>query len=203
MLAGSSSSPSASSTESSSAARVRAYLTETARLLEALPIDQIAGLAEELSRARTEDRSVLVFGNGGSASTASHIACDLTKNAVVDGLPRLRVIAVGDAQATMTAYANDNGYESTFEEAIRTFGRPQDLAIAVSVSGSSPNVVAAVRLARQMGMRTIAVTGAPGGALASMVDRHILVPSATMECVEDAHLVINHALTVVLRSQPA
>lgn len=185
------------------ASQVRGYLAEMESLLTRLPVDEIAELAAELIQARRDDRVVLVFGNGGSASTASHIACDLTKNATTSGQPRLRVIALGDALPSLSAYANDHGYENTFEELLHTFGRPGDLAIAVSVSGTSPNVVGAVRLAKETGLRTVALTGHPGGELASLVDRHIAVPSATVECVEDAHLMINHILTVILRSQTA
>jgi D-sedoheptulose 7-phosphate isomerase len=141
------------------------------------------------------------LGNGGSAATASHFACDLAKGTQAVGLPAFRVVSLSDNVPLMTAWANDANYDHIFAEQLATLIRPAHIVIAISASGNSPNVLAAARVARQSGALTIALTGQDGGKLSRLVDLTIYVPAQSIEQVEDAHLVIAHSLCVVLRGR--
>ena len=176
------------------------YLSVLFEALDGLKDEPLREAVALLERAREERALVLVFGNGGSAATAAHMACDLAKNAGATGTPRLRAIAIADAPATLTAYANDLSYERTFAEPLLTFGSAGDVAIAISASGESPNVVAAFEAARVVGMSTLALTGPGGSTVARLADVCIHGGGDSPEQIEDVHLVVNHLLTVMLRA---
>jgi len=167
--------------------------------LQRLPRDEIARLAEVLAQARQEGKRIFVFGNGGSAATASHFACDLGKGTVQEGMPRFKVIALNDNMPTFSAYANDCGYETVFAEPLISLSEPGDVAIGISTSGNSANVLRAMEVARERGLVTVGLTGFQGGQLKDKVDLCIIVPSDSMQQIEDAHLVILHALFLALR----
>jgi D-sedoheptulose 7-phosphate isomerase len=179
---------------------VRTYLETLRGALVALESEPLEAAAEMLEAARRDERTVFVFGNGGSAATASHLACDFAKNTRSCGRGGLRMVCLASDAATLTAYANDEGYEVSFAEPLRTLARPGDVAIAISAGGNSPNVVRALEVAREMGVRTLGLTGPGGGALATKVDVCIRAASPQIEHVEDVHLVVTHLLTVRLRS---
>ncbi|MCC7446199.1 MAG: SIS domain-containing protein [Anaerolineae bacterium] len=178
------------------------YLAALNVVLADLPREPLTQVIAILNTARVNRRRVFVFGNGGSAATASHMACDLGKNTAQDGRPRLRIIALNDNMPTFSAYANDEGYDRVFAQPIQTLAEPGDVAIAISGSGNSPNVLCGVQIARQMGLITIGLTGIGGGQLKSLVDVCVIVPSDDIQYVEDAHLVINHILTRALCASP-
>jgi D-sedoheptulose 7-phosphate isomerase len=123
------------------------------------------------------------------------------------GHPRLRALAFTDNVPLLTAWGNDASYEVVFAEQVRTFTRAGDLVIAISASGNSPNVLAAVRAARELGARVIGVTGFGGGALRALCDVCLVVPSHEYGPVEDAHMILVHAVTAAIRvaraTQPA
>jgi D-sedoheptulose 7-phosphate isomerase len=175
------------------------YLSALRASLAAIKEEPLYEALDLLARARAEGRLVIVFGNGGSAATAAHMACDLGKNASPVGTRRLRVIALAEATSTLTAYANDIGYEKTFAEPLLALGSAGDLAIAISCSGESPNILAAVRAARANGMLTLALTGPGASTLAGLADVCIHSHGQSFEEIEDVHLVVNHLLTVALR----
>lgn len=177
-------------------ARYLARLGDAIRSLEQEPIPAALDLLEG---ARRDGRTVFVFGNGGSATTAAHIACDLAKNTRSGGRPGLRMICLAIDAGTLSAYANDEGYDATFAQPLRTLAQPGDVAIALSASGTSPNVVAAVEAARELGVHTIALSGPDGGDLPRLADVCLHAASPQIEQIEDVHLVINHLLTVLLR----
>jgi D-sedoheptulose 7-phosphate isomerase len=154
-----------------------------------------------LDRARTDRRQVHIFGNGGSASTASHFACDLAKGTISNGKPRIRVRCLSDNTAVFSAWANDTAYELVFAEQLKDTIEPGDVAIAISGSGNSPNVLRGVAVAREAGATTIGLCGFNGGKLAEMVDIPIIARVHCMEQVEDIHLVMAHAMAVNLRSK--
>lgn len=178
---------------------IETYLAALGRTLAALPRAPLLRILATLRQARGEGRRVFIFGNGGSAATGSHMACDFGKNTVVDGRPRLRVIALNDNMPTFSAYANDEGYDRVFAEPLRTLAEPGDVAIAISGSGNSPNVLRAVEVARELGLTAIGLTGFAGGKLAGLVDLCLVVPSHSMEQIEDVHMVVDHVLTIALR----
>lgn len=169
------------------------YIQGLSQVLGCLPFGQIAKFAQLLRRAREEGRCVFVFGNGGSAAAASHFACDMGKGTVREGEPRFRVVTLHDI-ATFSAYANDMGYEQVFAEPLRSLAREGDMAVGISASGNSPNVLRAMEAARELNLATVGLTGYQGGRLKDLVDLCIIVPSGDMQHIEDAHLAIIHAV---------
>lgn len=175
------------------------YLLEIKRIIDQIPLDLVEAIVEQLHLARLHQRQVFLMGNGGSATTASHFACDLAKNTVMAGLPRLRVQTLHDNLALFSACANDYGYETVFAEQLTTFVEAEDVVLAISASGNSPNVLKAVQVARACGAFTIGWSGYQGGRLAKLVDLALVVPSDTIEQIEDIHLMLCHMVTMGLR----
>ncbi len=178
---------------------VEEYLESTATQLRAVSADALERIARRLLETAEAGAQILVAGNGGSASTASHLACDLAKT-VLGAKPelrtsRFRAVSLADNVALLTAWANDVGYEAVFSEQVRMLGRPGDVLCVISASGSSPNVVEAVLAARSLGMHTIGLLGFDGGRLRELLDDHVLVPCDDYGHVESAHLALGHLLT--------
>lgn len=157
------------------------------------PIDQVARAALMMERCLRGDGKLLLFGNGGSAADAQHVAAEFVGRFALDrrGLP---AIALTTDTSALTAIGNDFGYERVFARQLEALGRPGDLAIAISTSGSSPNVLAAVEAARRRGVATVGLSGGKGGRLADMVDVALVLPGADTQRVQEAHLVVEHAL---------
>jgi D-sedoheptulose 7-phosphate isomerase len=180
----------------------RQYLVHLQDVIERLPILEIGRLIEILENARRDGRHVFVVGNGGSAATASHMMTDLGKGTL--GRPprrapqRLRVIALTDNVALLTAWANDTDYAEIFSEPLRNLATRHDLLIAVSASGRSPNILRSVAAAKEIGMTVIALTGFGGGELSKIADLAVVVPSDEYGPVEDIHLVLNHIVAAYL-----
>jgi D-sedoheptulose 7-phosphate isomerase len=147
-----------------------------------------------LQEARALGRMVFVAGNGGSAATASHFVCDMAKGASYGHAARFRIMALNDNVPTLTAYSNDVSYEAAFVETLKNFAGPGDVFIAISASGNSPNVVRATEYANLAGCRTIGLTGRDGGRLAKLAQLNIHVTSKHMGCIEDAHMIVCHAI---------
>jgi len=168
------------------------------RELSPAVLKRIVGI---LLSAQQEGHTVFTLGNGGSASTASHMACDMGKGASIPGKPRLRVISLADNSAVLTAWANDSSYAVIFQEQLENLLRPGDVVIAISASGNSPNVLKAVEYAKAHGALTIGFIGCGGGKLKEMVDLDVTVSSRNYGQVEDLHLSLNHILSQYLREQ--
>src|SRR5690349_15052061 len=139
---------------------MKQWITDYIRIQKAahdsIPVDAVAELIEDLRAALKEDRQVFVFGNGGSAANASHFATDLGKGASDKMGKRFRVIALNDNVSWMTAIANDYTYEDVFAGQLQNYARAGDVALAMSVSGNSPNCVKALEWAKKNGLRTMA-----------------------------------------------
>lgn len=181
------------------------YTTTLQDVLGQLPAEDISRVIGEIVDAGERGSTIFIMGNGGSAATASHFACDLAKGTQRPGQPLFRVIALTDNVPLMTAWGNDTAYDRIFAEQLRPLVQPNDLVIAISGSGNSPNVLEAVRLAREAGARTVGWTGFRGGQLKDLVDVCVIVPSHSMEQIEDVHLIMEHAVCTTLRTvrQPA
>lgn len=179
--------------------RYQQYATEVALTLGLLPWPKIHDMVRRLHRARLSGRNIFVMGNGGSAATASHMACDLSKNTVVAGMPRFRCFALNDNMAHFSALGNDLGFESVFSEQLVNFMEPGDLVIGISTSGNSPNILKAIEYARTHGAYTIGWIGFEGGKLANLVDLPIIVPNDSVEQIEDVHMVMEHMVTRAVR----
>ena len=175
---------------------IQHYLKELKTALDILDLAAVERARAWVGQTRQEGRQLFLCGNGGSAATASHLANDLGKGASY-GKPssqRFRVIALTDNVPWMTALANDVGYESIFAEQLRNLGQAGDLLIAISGSGNSPNVLKAVEVARERGMKTIGWCGFGGGQLAGLVDLPVVVDSHHMGRVEDVHAILMHLI---------
>lgn len=187
------------------------YASEVKETLDQLPWQKLQQVVDILRTAWLTNKQVFVMGNGGSAATASHMACDLSKNTVVAGMPRLRAISLNDNMAHFSAYANDNGYDQVFAEQLTNYVNEGDVVIAISASGNSPNVLRAIERAQEYGALTIGWSGYQGGKLAQLVDLSLVIPSNSIEQIEDIHLMFVHMVTVAMRkamqeeaaSQPA
>lgn len=182
-------------------APIRTYLSELHSTLNSLPTGRIEHAVDVLHRARMEGRKVFFMGNGGSASTASHFACDLGKNTRAPKVPDFRVLALTDNLATFSALANDEGYENVFLGQITSLLERGDVVIGISTSGNSENVVRAIEFAQERGAQTIAFTGFDGGRLGKIVDLEVHVPSDNIERVEDIHLMLEHLMCTALREK--
>jgi D-sedoheptulose 7-phosphate isomerase len=179
------------------------YLDEISHILQQLPQDQIAQIIQTLEQARMERKKIFLIGNGGSAATASHFANDLIKSTIIDGKPRMKVIALTDSIPVMLAYANDCGYESIFAEQLDALADPGDTLVVFSGSGRSPNVIRALDLARQRGLTTIGFTGRDGGDMRERCDICLIAPCQPMEHIEDTHVLLCHLIYSALRDQAA
>ena len=145
-----------------------------------------------LARARDEGSIVFIAGNGGSAASASHFATDLSKGSSYGKPKRFRVVALTDSISTITAYANDVSYDVVFAEQLRNLGKPGDVLITISGSGSSPNIIRVIEVAQELSIDVVALTGFAGGASGPLADIHINVPSDHMGCIEDVHMALCH-----------
>lgn len=178
------------------------YFDELQRVVAGLQHEPIEQLSQILLRAYESERTVYVFGNGGSASLASHFACDLGKGtAYCNGGKRFRVLALTDNLPTLTAWANDSGYEDIFSEQLRNFVQPKDVMFAISASGNSKNVLNAVQVGREAGATAVGISGFAGGQLKLMCDACVVVPSENMQIIEDIHLAISHSIYRIVHSR--
>ena len=173
-------------------------LQDTVANLSSELIDQVITI---LLEAAHSEKKIFICGNGGSASTASHFACDLAKNTIVPGAPAFRVIALTDNMALMTAWANDTDYANVFAAQLNPLVEPGDVVIGISCSGNSGNVLNAMAVARHHGATTIGLTGDEGGQLPEMTDLCIRVPSPRIEQQEDVHLILEHCICAAIRDR--
>jgi len=173
------------------AAQYRSQLLAT---MDSIPLDKVEEAIKLLEQAREENRAMFVCGNGGSASTASHFACDMVKGASYGRSRRFRIQALTDSLPTITAYSNDVSYDQVFVEQLKNFARPGDVLVAISGSGNSPNVLRAVEYANSIGCHTIGLSGRDGGQLAPLCGLSIHVAEPHMGRIEDAHLHVCHMI---------
>jgi D-sedoheptulose 7-phosphate isomerase len=179
----------------------RSYINTLATLLQSLDTAPIDAFADCVYQAWRDGRRVFVFGNGGSAATASHYVADFVKTAAVAGQKRLAALCVNDNIGLLTALGNDVGYEETLSYPLASYAHPGDVAVALSCSGNSPNVLHAARWAREHGLTVVALTGFDGGKLKDLADIHINIPSDNYGLVEDLHLSVDHIVTQALRTR--
>jgi len=177
---------------------INEYLSGISAAQQRLPIEKVVQVVALLGKVQLKGGRVFIFGNGGSAATASHFAADLAKGAITRGKPRIKAIALTDNIALLSAWANDTTYDNIFAEQLENLIEHGDVAIGISGSGNSTNVLNAVKMARAKGATTVGFTGFDGGMLKDMVDVAIIVPSHNMEQVEDIHLLLGHIITTCL-----
>jgi D-sedoheptulose 7-phosphate isomerase len=162
--------------------------------------DRIVQVANLIATAFREGHKVLLFGNGGSATDAAHIAAEFVGRYHRERAP-LPAIALATDIAAITCIANDYGYDELFARQVRAHGQKGDIAIAISTSGNSPNVLKGVEAARAVGLTTIAWTGGSGGKLAGMVDHPFVVPSQVTARIQESHITLGHVLCELIEEQ--
>lgn len=171
---------------------VREYREKSLETLQAISDGTMVALIELLAAARKRGSRIFICGNGGSASTASHLANDLGKGASLNAEIRFRALSLTDNLPWITALANDNDYSSIFVEQLKNFAEPRDLLIAISGSGNSPNVIEAVNWANQNRLVTVGLTGRPGGELGKIAHHPVFAESQHMGRIEEAHFLMQH-----------
>jgi D-sedoheptulose 7-phosphate isomerase len=179
--------------------RVSAQFAESAnlKLAAAEPLaEPVARAGALLAEALRGGGKALACGNGGSAADAQHFAAELVNRFEMER-PPLAAVALSTDTSTLTSIANDYAYEQVFAKQVRAIGRRGDVLLAISTSGNSPNVVEAVKVAHELGVRVIALTGNGGGKLAGMVgdaDVHVCVPHKKTARIQEVHLLVLHCL---------
>jgi len=177
---------------------VQGYLKDEAELLGRIDAGAVAHVMDLCREAVSNDRFVFVFGNGGAAATASHFACDLGKGASLGHKKRFKVLCLNDCIPWMTALSNDISYEDVFVQQLENFAHKDDVVIGISASGNSTNVIKAVSRAGELGCRTVGIVGFKGGRLKEHVEHCVLLPSDSMGLIEDAQLIVLHAVAYAL-----
>ena len=177
-----------------------AYFARVAEVMAAVDPAAVAAVVEALEETIERGNSIFVVANGGSAAVASHFVNDAVAGASIDGAAPIRAFSLVDNVESVTALANDRGYENIFSEQLKTLMRPGDLVLAMSVSGNSENLARALEWAAGHGGRTVAWTGFDGGRLASLADLSINMPTARDEYgpVEDMFSILEHAVMTFL-----
>jgi D-sedoheptulose 7-phosphate isomerase len=173
--------------------RIRESIETQQALLDASVLSAVAREAELIVDALRDGGTVLAFGNGGSAADATHFAAELVGRYLLDrdGLP---AISLSDNPSAVTAISNDYGYERVFARQVEALGRAGDVALGISTSGRSANVLAALEAARASGLTTVVLTGSDGGSAREAADVCIAVPSGETPRVQEGHTLVAHIL---------
>jgi D-sedoheptulose 7-phosphate isomerase len=175
------------------------YVSELEKALDSLPKKKLGEIVEILKKARDSGKQVFVFGNGGSAATASHLANDLAKGTIQEGRKRFRVTCLSDNIPLMLAWANDTSFENVFVEQLKNLLNPGDVVIGISGSGNSLNVLKTIEYANENGAVTIGLSGMGGGKLKKLAKHSLVVESNHMGKVEDIHLILAHLIAYHLK----
>ena len=173
---------------------INKYIEDEICVLQKLDVNAINDVMNLLEETLRQEGTVYVFGNGGSAATASHYQNDFNKGISEYTEKKFRFHCLNDNVATLMAIANDIGYEEVFRFQLRGRLRPGDICIAISGSGNSKNVVNAVEYAREQGCKVIGVTGFGGGKVRELCDLSLHVPVNSMQITEDIHMVFDHLI---------
>lgn len=179
------------------------YLKGLRSCLEEIAEKDIIEIVDIIMKACSDGKKVIFMGNGGSATTASHFARDISIGTAKEGKPRVRAISLADSIAAITSLANDVGYNSVFKEQLIGQVDKGDVVIGISASGNSPNVLEAMEYARSAGAVTVGFIGFGGGKLKELSDKSIVLSSRDYGQVEDTHLVLDHIFTCLVKKRIA
>jgi D-sedoheptulose 7-phosphate isomerase len=177
-------------------ARLAAAVAEANQLKNRLvteQAEQVAAAARLLAGTLQEGGKILLFGNGGSAADAQHLAAEFVNRFRIER-PPLAALALTTDTSILTSIANDYDFLEVFAKQVRALGRPGDVALGLSTSGNSANVVKALEVARQLGLKTLALSGGEGGPVAAAADLAIVVPSKSTPRIQEVHITIGHVL---------
>lgn len=182
------------------AAAVRAIAAQTVALMESFFADKAALLVEvgrQMAEALRGGGKILAFGNGGSAADAQHLAGELVGRYLKDR-PGLPALALTTDPSVVTAISNDLGFEAVFRRQVEAHGRPGDVAIGISTSGRSPNVIEGLKAARERGLLTVGLSGEGGGSLSGLVDYLVDVPHRDTPRIQEIHAIVVHILCQIV-----
>jgi D-sedoheptulose 7-phosphate isomerase len=178
---------------------INEYFSRIKTVLDRLVRSEINGFMNLLLESLEKGSRIYIMGNGGSAATASHFAADFNKGLSYKKARRFRMICLNDNIPTLTAYANDVGYEEIFVEPLRNFLEPGDLVIGISGSGNSLDILKAIEYANSIGGTTVGITGFDGGRLKNIATYGVNVPLNDMQVTEDIHMILDHLLYAVFQ----
>ena len=173
---------------------IAGYIEAQKAALDSIPVEQVESFIRKLKDAHTEGRQIFVFGNGGSASNASHFATDLGKGSSDALGERFKVLSLNDNVSWITAIGNDYAYEDVYVRQLENYGQAGDIALTMSVSGNSPNLVKAFEWAKANGLYTIALVGGKRGRLAEIADETVVIDDTHYGRAEDCQMSIAHML---------
>jgi len=177
------------------------YVEEMEHALHQLSRSAIRQVVDVVFEAWKRRSTIYLIGNGGSASTASHMMNDLAKFTYCEGKAPVRAVALSDNVPLITAFANDVAYDEIFAAQLKVFFTPQDVVIAISGSGNSPNILRACEYVQSRGGIVVGLCGSPGGRLAEIATHRVCVPAERIGQQEDLHLMIGHMLALALRER--
>jgi D-sedoheptulose 7-phosphate isomerase len=177
------------------------YFKEMARAAAGMDQAAIAKYADALFACWQREGTVHIFGNGGSHANASHTVADFVKTAMVPGKRRLRALCMSDNLPMLTAVGNDIGYADSFVFQLESYAKPGDLAVAISCSGNSPNIMRAAEWALAHKLTLVALTGLSGGKVGPLAHIHINVPSENFGVIEDLHMSVGHVVAQVFHGR--
>lgn len=179
---------------------IKEYLSKLKKTIDLLSVVDINQLMNVLVKAKSEDRTIFIMGNGGSSATASHYVCDFNKGVSFGKDKKFKFICLNDNIPSLMAYANDMSFEEIFVQQLNTFFKEGDLVIGISGSGNSKNVIKAIEFANENGGVTIGLTGYNGGRLKEIAHYNVNVPIDDMQIAEDLHMVLDHCMMQILCS---
>jgi D-sedoheptulose 7-phosphate isomerase len=172
----------------------KAYFETMTQVISAIDYESIDQLVNRLLEARRDNRQVFVFGNGGSASTSGHFGLEFTMTGEAGGPRALQVRSLVDNIGLLTALSNDVSYEDIFRYQLASYANPEDIVIAITGSGNSPNILRACEWAKANALTVVALTGFDGGKVKEMADIHINIPNNNFGIIEDLHMSIGHII---------
>lgn len=181
---------------------IKKYLEKQVEVISSIPIDKVADIIEEFIKANKYKKQIFVFGNGGSASNASHFTTDLAKGASDVLKNKFKCISLNECTSLITAIANDYSYEDVFVKQLENLANTGDIILTMSVSGSSPNLVKTVKWANDNHMETIALVGGKQGTISKMANKVVVIDSLHYGIVEDLHMLICHIIAYAFMENP-
>jgi len=178
------------------------YIAAERKALDSISVEQVAAAIETVKEALQNDRQIFVFGNGGSASNSSHFATDLGKGSSDAVGKRFKVVSLNDNVSWMTAIGNDYSYDDIYRRQLENYGETGDVVLTMSVSGNSPNLIAACEWAKEKGLHVIALIGGKRGKLADLADNCIVIDETHYGRAEDCQMGIAHMICYAFMENP-
>jgi D-sedoheptulose 7-phosphate isomerase len=177
------------------------YIKVLIKSLKSIKQNKLAKIVAIIYEAYLQNKQIFVMGNGGSAATASHLCCDLVKSTTSDDKMQLKVTSLNENTPLLTALSNDFGYESIFEEQLSRLLSAGDVAMFITASGNSPNILRAIKYAKRKGVKTVAFLGFDGGKANGLTNESIVIRNRNYGQIEDVHLALGHIVAQGLKER--